>query len=333
MGRLLVLVFSTMVATSATASNLETNEILLYQPNGVLERRILDAGKLAEYIVRLQSVCQSFLAGDKTPETLDIVVAVRPGKRSRVWLVSSTRAADGPQRRSLRKKLGEVAPCEVNGGPIAFAIVARIAGGGGTRSKELPMPKEWQDAASKGTNLPIPDGILDILWPSALAVDKAKAPPGFTMQVLEPTGGKIPRPKDWFYRENHKGPSYTWTLSLEDPSKGPYTTGIAIQTLVGVKEGTGKSPREFVLDYLSSKKKEAKVLETCGETDQGMFTRVCLETEEGPHHILYSIFWGNKMDIVVVTIAGTTKELWDTYSTTFDKMGAFELIDMTRFEK
>jgi hypothetical protein len=27
------------------------------------------------------------------------------------------------------------------------------------------------------------------------------------------------------------------------------------------------------------------------------------------------------------------KELWDTYSPTFDKMGSFELIDMKRFGK
>lgn len=290
MDRFLVLAFSAMVATSTTASTpVEINKIFLYQPNEVLERRVPDAAKLANYIARLQSVCQSFLAGDKAPETLDIVVAVRPGKRSRVWFVSSTRPADDPRRRSLQKKLEKVAPCELNGGPIAFAIVVKIAGGDGGNRKEPPMPKEWQDAADKG-NLLIPDGILDIIWPSASAADERKAPPGFTMQVLEPTGGKIPRPKNWFYTESHDGPSYVWTLSREDPSKGPYTTGFRIQSLYGVKEGTGKSPKEFVLDYLSSKETEAKVLKTCGEQDQGMFTRVCIETEEGPHHILYSLF-------------------------------------------
>jgi hypothetical protein len=64
-----------------------------------------------------------------------------------------------------------------------------------------------------------------------------------------------------------------------------------------------------------------------------LFTRICLETEEGPYHILYSLYWGtNNLDVAVISIAGTTKELWDTYSPTFDKMGAFDLIDMKRFE-
>jgi len=45
------------------------------------------------------------------------------------------------------------------------------------------------------------------------------------------------------------------------------------------------------------------------------------------------MFWGNRIDVVVISIAGTTKELWEIYAPTFDKMSAFELIDMKRFEK
>lgn len=102
-----------------------------------------------------------------------------------------------------------------------------------------------------------------------------------------------------------------------------------------IKEGTGKTAKQFILDFVAAKKKEAaKVIKTCKEEDQGLFTRICLETEEGPHHILYSLFWGSSgMNLAVVSIAGTTKELWETYAATFDKMSAFELIDMKRFEK
>lgn len=165
------------------------------------------------------------------------------------------------------------------------------------------------------------------------AADPGKAPTEFVTQVLEPTGGKIQRPKSWFYSESRDEVSYTWILSREDASKGPYITGMRIQTFVGVEKGTGKSPKQFVLDYVGMKRKEAKVLKKCDKKNQGMFTRVCLETEEGPFHILYSLFWGNKADIVVVCIAGTTKELWGTYADTFDRMGPFELIDLKRFEK
>jgi hypothetical protein len=162
------------------------------------------------------------------------------------------------------------------------------------------------------------------------------APTKFVTQILEPTGGKIPRPKGWFYAERHHGPVYDWMITREDThgGTGPYATGVRIQMFGHVKDGTGKSAKQFILDFIASKKKEAaKVIKLCEPKEQYLFTRICLETEEGPHHILYSLFWGsNDFDYAVVVIAGTTKELWDTYAPVFDQM-SFELIDMKRFEK
>ena len=161
-------------------------------------------------------------------------------------------------------------------------------------------------------------------------------PTEFVSQMLEPTGGKIPRPKDWFYAEGHHGPVYDWKITREDTTGNkPYTTGVRIQLFANIKEGTGKTAKQFILDFVAAKKKEAdKVIKTCKEEDQGLFTRICLETAEGPHRILYSLFWSSdKTDIAVVVIAGTTKELWETYAPAFDKMTGFELIDMKRFER
>lgn len=168
---------------------------------------------------------------------------------------------------------------------------------------------------------------------SSASVAAQTAPSTFVVQILEPTGGKIERPSEWFYAEDHGGPVYRWTLSREDTSGNhPYTTGVKIQAFTGVKQGTGKTAKEFVLEFAASKKMEGKVIRSCPEVNQGLFTRACLETEEGPHHILYSLFWGsNGLDIAVISIAGTTKELWKTYAATFDRMSSFELIDMKRF--
>jgi hypothetical protein len=90
-----------------------------------------------------------------------------------------------------------------------------------------------------------------------------------------------------------------------------------------------------VEEFIETKKKQAdKVLQSCDAKKHELFTRVCLETHEGPHHILYSCFWGNDgLDMAVVAIAGTTTELWNTYSKTFEEMAGFELIDMSRFAK
>ena len=174
--------------------------------------------------------------------------------------------------------------------------------------------------------------VLLALAGSALA---QSPPPKFVTQILEPTGGKIPRPEGWFYAERHRGPVYDWMITREDTQGGtaPYTTGVRIQMFSRIKDGTGKSAKQFILDFIAAKKEAAKVIKTCEPKEQDLFTRVCLETEEGPHHILYSLFWGsNDFDYAVIVIAGTTKELWDAYAPVFDQM-SFELIDMKRFEK
>lgn len=155
----------------------------------------------------------------------------------------------------------------------------------------------------------------------------------FVTQILEPTGGKIAKPKDWFYVEGHRAPVYMWTISREDSSKGRYITGVRIQIFPDVKTGTGKTAKEFVSDFLTSKKMEvSKVIKICDEQKQTLFTRTCLEVEEGADHVVYSLFWDNNIDIAIFVIAGTTKELWNIYAPVFEKMSNFELIDMKRFE-
>ena len=155
---------SALVALAASRG-FETESIVLYQPSEVLEEHIPDVTKLADYIKRLQDVCQRFFAATTSPETLDIVVAVRPGRQSRIWFVSSVQPAPDAKRKSLRKNLEKVTPCDVTNGSIAFAIAAKIAGGDGKKRKDMPMPLEWQKAAEGKGNVTIPDGILDSVWP------------------------------------------------------------------------------------------------------------------------------------------------------------------------
>ncbi|MEP6668062.1 MAG: hypothetical protein ABJF10_02855 [Chthoniobacter sp.] len=336
----LLLVVHLLLHTAAAATGFKTERLSLYQPDEVLRARLTSTESLAEYFKKLEAVCTDFFATATEPETLHIVVAVKPGKQARFWFVSSTRE-DDKGLEPLRQKLEAVPPLEVFAGPLAFAISARIAGGDGKngfKDKNVgpPIPKEWAEAV-KGAKSPVqvPDGFLAAAWPDAPGIATAvPAPAGFVNQVLEPTGGRIFRPKDWFYVENHHGPVYMWTLSREDSADDhAYATGVRIQLFTGVQKGTGKTPQEFILQFVANKTKQVKVIKSCEAKDQGLFTRMCLETEEGPYHILYSLFWGSKdLDLAVISISGTTKELWDKYSPTFDRMSEFELIDMKRFE-
>ena len=163
----------------------------------------------------------------------------------------------------------------------------------------------------------------------------------FETQLLEPFGGKILKPKDWYYRERHGGPSYLWILSKENPDDGPYITGVKIQYIGGIQEGTGKKPEQFIRDFVETKKQQVDVLNECDQQAQDFFTRICLETlEPAAEHgkdkkfrIQYSLYWGNQMDMAIVMIQGTLEENWEQNNPIFKKMQDFEVIDMSRFEE
>ncbi len=174
--------------------------------------------------------------------------------------------------------------------------------------------------------------ILFLMVGSLHAEDEV--PEGFVMQVMEPTGGKILRPEGWFYYEGHRERSWMWTISKEDThgGKDSYDTGVRIQAFAGVQESTGKSPQAFVKEFVAPKRTAAdKVHKDCDDVDQGLFTRTCIEVTEGDYRILYSVFWGNNIDIAVISIAGAKAADWGANSKFFDTMSAFELIDMERF--
>jgi hypothetical protein len=161
-----------------------------------------------------------------------------------------------------------------------------------------------------------------------------EAPREFVTQTLEPGAGTILRPSDWFYAEFHTGPNLRWVLSLEDTTGNKsYETGFSLSIIPNVSEHEGRTARQVVYGLLDAQKKGAtRVIKTCNEQEQDIFTRVCLEIEKRDLHLLLTFFWDNKgMDLAVLTVASTTKDQWETYAPTFDKMRAFELGDLRRF--
>lgn len=164
---------STTTTGSSSAVGLagfETLNIALYQPDSVLEARVSSTNELAAYIKRVQATCQGYFGNASPPEVLDVVIAIKPARRSRVWLVSPTRAVDDESLGRLRKQIESIPPIELRGGPIAFAIMASI--GGASRNLEgptgyrPPLPKEWTDATLPSRERAVvPDDVLRVIWP------------------------------------------------------------------------------------------------------------------------------------------------------------------------
>jgi len=145
--------------------------LALYQGQDVLEQRV-HVEPLSAFVKQLEGICENFFANDTTPQALNIVVVIKPGKRFRVWFVPSVEAVGARPFDALRMELEEAQAPEVVGGPVAVAIMA-AAGGAERRvpdpkSFQPPMPEEWKDAASRaGRPVLILDDIMDAVWPEA----------------------------------------------------------------------------------------------------------------------------------------------------------------------
>ena len=168
----LIIWFVAVTGVFATSIRGETHfardHVFLYQPDAPLQARLASAGDLAAYIVRLQAVGTAYFASEKTPEILDVVVGVKPGKKVKIWLISSRRSGEDKTLAALHKKLDAVPACAVRQGPVAFALRWLIPSDAFHLSQQelfkRPMPKEWRDAAG-GRDVLVPDGIFARIWP------------------------------------------------------------------------------------------------------------------------------------------------------------------------
>src|SRR5579862_1620198 len=257
-----ILIFASICITgwaAGTAKGFKTASLNIgYMSQRELGERVT-VDDLAAYVKKLEAVCTKYFAGTTARENLDIVVVARPDGKSRVWFVSSRGAAAEKKRDTLRARLESVPAPKVSGGAIAFDIQGQIAGGDSKPAQEPgppPIPAEWKQALSKQKEAMIFDKALAQIWPGSEAVAAANMPPpGFVNQVLEPTGGHMFRPKDWFYKEDHHDSVFTWIISQEDTSKGgDYVTGVRIQAYIGVQKTQGKPAKDFIADFVESKK-------------------------------------------------------------------------------
>jgi len=333
------------VAQSPTADAFQATEIVLYNQMEEFEVRSPTAEVLTAYIKQLQAKAATLWKDEKPASGKSglIAVAIRQDRTMKLWVdvegtfQSNTTAA-------LEREMKAVGVPQAKQGPIAFAVHFDLWGGSSkvkARGDNVQIPQVWREAAeAQRKSLTIPDDILPLVWKERTSGEATIfVPDGFDLQELKPTGGKILRPKGWFYTEGHREHAFMWTISKEDASEGPYETGVRIQFFAGVQRATGKTPKDFVQSFVDEKKKTASVICERAPHQQGLFTRIGLEVKESlalggkekPYHILYSYFWGDGSDLVVIVISGTPAEQWDKYTDTFDAMSGFELIDMKQF--
>jgi hypothetical protein len=173
------------------------------------------------------------------------------------------------------------------------------------------------------------------LVPVAAAATPILVPPGYVRQQLEPTGGEIARPIDWYFHTRQTPSGWIWTMSKEDArSGGAYLTGQRIQLMVGVEGSSGLTRAGFVDRYLADRRRGNRVLMECPATDMGEFHRRCLEVvetgevdgEPRSFRVMYSLMWGKQLDMVVSSTFGAPAETWRADALRSEPMTGFRLL-------
>jgi len=161
---LICLLFVFLLNPCAQAAEPFTSyNVVLLQPGDVLEKRVASVDAMAQYIKSVQSAVRDAVAASGSKQSVGgfIVVAVRPGAQSKVWLDFDTLVDLGLQRQ-ITDKVQAVQPFEARQGPVVFAL--KVGLWGGKESKRIaPAPAEWKNASRGGERLEVGE-LVEKLW-------------------------------------------------------------------------------------------------------------------------------------------------------------------------
>jgi len=140
------------------------DKISLYQPDDLIGKRI-DVKDLSQFLKAASAECVHYFGAAGVPENLNVVIALRPGKRSKVWLEPAN--AGHPERAALIKRLEAIPVMEIKEGPVAVAVIGAIGGGvpKPADAPPLPVPQEWKDASATEKAAIGLDELLQKIWP------------------------------------------------------------------------------------------------------------------------------------------------------------------------
>ena len=146
------------------ASPYKLENIMLLQPDFVLKERMPSIDSFSGYIEAVQAAAESTLSNEEpSPASGFIVLAVRPGAKSNVWLDFKPSLPEETASR-LREAIHAVPPLSVKGGTVVFALNATLWDS--PPAAGFPNPPEWSKAM-EGHNDSIEIGALvdKFVWP------------------------------------------------------------------------------------------------------------------------------------------------------------------------
>lgn len=160
----LSMLLTVLCVAAHAAEPLTVYKAVLMQSGTTYRERIGSADALAVYIKAAEAVARTAVehAGEQPPAAGFIVIALRPGQRSNVWLDFDDPVSDAI-RSDLIAKIRTVLPIRVKDGPVVFALKVGLWGG-----KELARtainPPEWKAAQQKSLMPLETEEIVEKIW-------------------------------------------------------------------------------------------------------------------------------------------------------------------------
>jgi tetratricopeptide (TPR) repeat protein len=147
----------------------KVKQVRLYvAPEEVPNRVGKDVEPLGRYIKALEKATAAYVKKAPKPEAKGILIAVaiKAGKKSRVWCEDVDGEAPTEFLRGLEKELAKVEAIALVKAPMAFALEVEIWGREPDAFPEFP--EVWKEAAKKTKSklLMPPDEVLQLLWPN-----------------------------------------------------------------------------------------------------------------------------------------------------------------------
>jgi hypothetical protein len=146
------------------AEPLTKHGVVLLQPSSVLEERVPSVDAMAEYIKAVEAAARQAVQAAPLHQSIGgfIVIAVKPGLKTKVWLDFDT-LLDADAGRELVRRIVAVEPFEAREGPVVFALKVSLWGGPESR-RVAPAPQEWKAATRRaGRQLDI-DSMIRQVW-------------------------------------------------------------------------------------------------------------------------------------------------------------------------
>lgn len=143
----------------------EQRGITMLQTEKVFFERVVGMGAFEVYVKDLvDAVDDAVVKLPKgSPTGGFLVVAVKPGGRSRVWLDVATPPADDVAK-AIVSAAQNVYPLSVKNGVVLFAIKLSLWGGEPPKGM-VPRPKEWESEAERaGGSIELSELVLRV-WP------------------------------------------------------------------------------------------------------------------------------------------------------------------------